>query len=234
MDALVQWLPLDVALPALAAPPERLREAILAAGITVAQVDGEPVRLAYRPRRRVVLSFGDSVIKHYADEDEFRAATMGLLASARLRSIHAPEPRGVLPELRLTVQELLSGSRPTQAADVAVLAGEVLAALHAEPHPFLHAQQPSVQLGAAAKSAALVGDLAPGLVPRLERLLRRLEETMPQRLPLVASHGDFNVRQLLLQPDGIALTDFDAMSAAPAALDPATYRPIWCWAGTAS
>jgi thiamine kinase-like enzyme len=53
-------------------------------------------------------------------------------------------------------------------------------------------------------------------------LLRSLEESMPDE-PLVLSHGDFFVRQMLELGGDYGVIDFDACCRAPAALDIATY-----------
>jgi Ser/Thr protein kinase RdoA (MazF antagonist) len=57
----------------------------------------------------------------------------------------------------------------------------------------------------------------------VQALLHELEAEMPSINDLVPTHGDFNARQLLVRPDGLAVIDLDAMCLAPAALDPATY-----------
>jgi hypothetical protein len=55
-------------------------------------------------------------------------------------------------------------------------------------------------------------------------MLGRLEETQPVDDDLVASHGDFNVGQLLLDDHGrLVLVDTDTLCAASAAYDPASY-----------
>jgi Ser/Thr protein kinase RdoA (MazF antagonist) len=128
-----------------------------------------------------------------------------------------------VPALMLTVQPLLPGTRPEEPGEVAGEAGELLAALHAVAPNSLPVTSPSEHLLGAANSAGLVAVLQPTLAPRLARLLARLEETMPEEVRLVSTHGDFNARQLLLHRDELSLVDFDAMSAAPAAVDLATY-----------
>jgi Ser/Thr protein kinase RdoA (MazF antagonist) len=130
---------------------------------------------------------------------------------------------GELPERLVTVQPALSGSRPSRPADVAVEAGELLRDLHDSRRDRVAATDPSYQLEAAARSADLVTALLPALSRRLEALRRGLEAEQPVVDRLVPSHGDFNARQLLVRPDGLAVVDFDAMCLAPAALDPATY-----------
>lgn len=65
--------------------------------------------------------------------------------------------------------------------------------------------------------------MLPALSDRVDALLRELESTMPDVDRFVYSHGDFNARQLLLTPDGVAVVDFDSICLAPAALDVADY-----------
>jgi Ser/Thr protein kinase RdoA (MazF antagonist) len=82
---------------------------------------------------------------------------------------------------------------------------------------------PAGQLEIAEASARLVAHISPELGQRLETLLRRLEATAPGAVEAVPAHGDFNARQLIDRADGLVMTDFDSMCAAPAALDLATY-----------
>jgi ATP-binding cassette subfamily B protein/subfamily B ATP-binding cassette protein MsbA len=221
LDVLIQWLPLDLELPALAEPPARLLEA---AGVWRASyIEGEPVLLAYKPRRRAVLRIRGHVLKIYAKEEEFAAAATGLRAAARMRRVRTAKMHGEVPTRLVTVQPALSGMRPSQPADIALEAGELLRDLHRSRGRGLPATDPSYQLAAAERSAQLVTALLPTLDGRLQALLRELEAERPSVDDLVPSHGDFNARQLLVRPDGLAAIDFDAMSLAPTALDPATY-----------
>ena len=220
LDVLVQWLPLDLELPALAEPPARLLDA---AGVRPREVDGEPALLAYKPRRRAVVCIGGHVLKIYAKEEEFSAAVAGLRAAGGLRKVRTADLEGQLRESLVTVQPALPGSRPSQPADIALEAGELLHHLHKSRGRGVPTTDPSHQLAAAARSAGLVTALLPALGGRLQALLGELEAERPAANGLVPSHGDFNARQLLLTPDGLAAVDFDAMCLAPAALDPATY-----------
>ena len=225
LEALVQWYPLDLELPALAEPPARLVAELEAAGVSFGEV-GDPVTLGYRPRRRAVLSVGEHVLKIYSRNENFAAATANLLAAAELGSIRTAAFEGCLPARLITVQPLLSGSVPARSADVALKAGELLRELadaDAPREPGLVAALPSHQLAVARASARFVAAIMPVLGGRLEALLRELEATVPSIDRLVLSHGDFSARQLLVTRDGLAVVDLDAMRVAPAALDPATY-----------
>jgi hypothetical protein len=249
LDALIQWFPLDLDLPTLAEPPARLLDELEAAGMTLGEVDGEPATLAYKPRRRAVLRVGEHVLKIYAHHEEFAAAAVGLRAAAALCGGRTATVHGDLATKLVIVQAALSGLRPSEPADVALEAGQLLHDLHKSParsqrtalplpglvagdladgphadrETDLAAAEPPHQLAAAERSVQLVTALLPTLRSRVQTLLHDLEAEMPSIDHLVPTHGDFNIRQLLVRPDGVAAIDFDAMCLAPAALDPATY-----------
>jgi hypothetical protein len=233
LDALIQWYPLDLELPALAEPPTRLLEELQAAGASLGDFGGEPTTLRYKPRRRAVLRLGEHVLKIYAKQEEFAAARAALQAAGTMRGVPTPALEGDLPAKLLTVQPLLSGSPPARATDVAREAGELLCELQdawapvAPPEAALEAglaaALPSQQLAATEASARFVATILPALGGRLEALVRELEATAPRTDCLVLSHGDFSARQLLVTPTGLAVVDLDAMCLAPAAFDPATY-----------
>jgi ATP-binding cassette, subfamily B, bacterial len=223
LDALVQWFPLDLELPALAEPPERLLEELAGAGAVVEGIDGDVSTLAYKPRRRAVLRVAENVLKIYAKEEEFAGAAAGLRASGALRGVRTPRMQGELPCRLVTLQSFIHGSRPSQPRHIALEAGELLHDLHDAEVAALPAAEPRHQLTAAAASAQLVAAIRPDLRRRTERVLGELENTAPPVDGLVPTHGDFNARQLLVTQDGLAVVDFDAMCLAPPALDPATY-----------
>ena len=237
LDVLIHWYPLDLELPALAEPPERLVDELQAAGASLRAV-GDPTTLGYKPRRRAVLRVGEHVLKIYARQEDFVAAIAGLEASAGLRSVRTAALEGHLPARLVTVQTLLAGAHPARPAAVAREVGALLgelqtagAAVEALKAPLVvQAPQagvltalPAQQLSLAEAAATYVTAILPPLRGRLEALLRRLEATVPSIDTLVLSHGDFTARQLLVTPDGLAVIDLDAMRLAPAALDPATY-----------
>jgi ATP-binding cassette subfamily B protein len=223
LDVLVLWFPLDLELAALAEPPTRLLDELDAAGVSVGGVDGEPVTLAYKPRRRAVLRIGGHVLKIYAKREAFTAATAGLRASGSIRGVPTAALDGHLPARLVTVQPMLAGSRPSRPLDVAMEAGELLRNMHAARILGVPPALPFQHLMAAERSAHLVATILPTVSGRVKALLRKLEAAMPLLDRFVPSHGDFNARQLLVRPDGLAVVDFDAMCLAPAALDPATY-----------
>jgi hypothetical protein len=228
LGALIQWYPLDIWLPALAEPPERLRSRVRAAGVRLGPGSDELGYLNYKPGRRAVLQLDDHVVKIYGSERDFESAATGLRAATAIQLVRSAEFETALPELRLTVQTRLPGSPPESSAEWAREVGETLVAVHsAQLHPSLASRLPrrgpEQELEAAAKPARLLGIIAPELHPRIEALLSRLEETMPQVDRLVPSHGDCHSRQLRHISGDLALIDFDDMCKAPPALDLATY-----------
>jgi hypothetical protein len=222
IGALVQWLPLDLSLWALAVPPAHRDQRLRGAGVPTSDRGTEPTLLDYRPQTRAVVRLNGHVLKYYASHSSFGAAVAGLEAADEA-PVSTPGFEASLPELLLTVQSHVAGERIEVPADVAVDAGAALARLHAGSGAALREFPPAEQLDTAAASAQLVGRIAPDLRPRLETLLARLEATLPGGRHPVPAHGDFDARRLLDGADGLVITDFDAMCGAPAALDVATY-----------
>ena len=222
IGALVQWLPLDLSLWALAVPPAHRDRRLRSAGVHTHGRGEEPMLLDYRPQSRAVVRLNGHVLKYYATHSSFGAAVAGLEAAAEA-SVGTPGFEASLPELLLTVQSHVAGERIESPAVAAVDAGAALARLHAGSPAALREFSPAEQLDTAAVSAELVGRIAPALRPRVETLLARLEATLPGDLDRVPAHGDFDARRLLDGADGLVITDFDAMCGAPAALDVAAY-----------
>jgi ATP-binding cassette, subfamily B, bacterial len=229
LGALIQWFPLDVAVPALARRPAELVERLSEAGAEVEPSPAEPVLLAYKPRRRAVIGIAGHVIKLYAREHRFRAAVIGLRTASRVGSVSAPRTRAVWQDLLATAQTFERGRSVADSEDAVVAAGALIARLHAESAHGVLAAPPARQLEKAAESARQLVSVVPELAPRVDRLLAALERTRPDHLPLVASHGDFYAKQLLIAPGGeLVLTDFDEICAAPPALDLATWAShVW-------
>jgi hypothetical protein len=222
VGALVQWLPLDLSLWALAVPPVQRDQRLRHAGVPTDGPAAEPVLLGYRPHRRAVVRRGDHVLRYYASHASFGAAVAGLQAGD-LASAWTPGFEGCVPELLVTVQSHVSAPRVDSPATVAVDAGAALARLHAAGPASVRAFPPAAQLHAAGSSAGLVARIVPALRPRLGALLGRLEATAPGGLGHVPAHGDFDARRLLDGRDGLLITDFDSICSAPAALDVASY-----------
>lgn len=233
---LIQWYPLDLSLPPLAETTEALRRILKAAGVSINGNGDAPARLAYKPRRRAVLRLGHHVVKCYAKAEHFRAAERGLSASWRLRSVVVPRFEGAVASQLVTAQSFLPGRPVTAPAEVASGAGQLLASLHGSAVDApgigpLVLVPPSRQLEAAGASARLVVAVDRTLESRVERLVRKLEESQPEVEELVVSHGDFNARQLLVVGGELGVTDFDELCLAPPALDLATYLAYLVYGG---
>lgn len=222
--ALLQWLPFDIDMPALAEPPSALRERLVACGVDVPADRAELTLLQYRPRRRAALRLGDHVLKVYRYERDFSDGVAGLEAASRLDGLRTARGEAILGDLRLTAQEWLPGAPPARRAELAREAGEVLRELHAHKLDGLTPLLPSQRLDAAATAVKLVSAISPALTRRAEDALRELERRAPDpRDALVTSHGDFHGGQLLELPGGPALIDLDLLGSAPPALDLANY-----------
>ncbi|MGH9035705.1 MAG: ABC transporter transmembrane domain-containing protein [Acidimicrobiia bacterium] len=219
LGALIHWLPVDPGLPALAEPAEALMSRLEAEGLPTGE--GELTILGYTPGRRAVLGLDGDVLKLYADETHYRVAGAALERVGR--AVLTPGLEALLPELRATVSERLPGVTVHEPVAIAPRAGALLAALHTGATDALPVFLPVSHLAAAAASASVATRLLPHLTRRITRLLADLEAAQPTDLPLVASHGDFQRKQLLDTPHGLAVVDVDHLCAAPAALDPATY-----------
>jgi phosphotransferase family enzyme len=225
LGALVQWYPLDLAMPVLALPVAEVLRRAARAGIAVGGDGATTSTLVYRPGQRAVIRAGDVVLKAYAEDAEFRAGVAGLRIAGGLGLGTAPRLHGALPDLRLTVQSALDGT-PVQrdrADEVAPIAGAMLRVLHGAAVPGLEIAPPERMLASAARAARLTAAVAPGLARRTLDLLARLEEHAPEIDELVPSHGDFNISQLLDVEGAMALLDFDEACLAPRALDVASY-----------
>lgn len=220
LDALVHWLPLDLALPAMGEPPERLRELLMGAGLDLGPTD-VPRVVKHKPMTRGVLRLTDHFAKVFPDRDSYDESVRALERSA---SLPFPTARctAVLPELRIAAQSRLPGERPGDIAEIAPRAGALLAQMHGTSFSDLPVELPAEHLEGAAKKARLLATVAPGLGPRLETLLQRLEADVPAD-ELVSSHGGFHVSQLLESDGELAVLDFDGMCRAPAADDIASY-----------
>jgi hypothetical protein len=222
--ALLQWLPFDIDMPALAEPPSGLRERLLEYGIDIPVDRAELTLLQYRPRRRAALRLGDHVLKVYRYKQDFSEGVAGLEAARRLGGLRTAQGEAAIDDLQLTVQEWLPGTPPTRRAELAREAGAVLRDLHGHVLDGLAPLLPSQRLDAAATAVKLVSAIAPALTQRAQAALRELERRAPDPGDaLVTSHGDFHGGQLLELPGGPALIDLDLMGSAPAALDLANY-----------
>ena len=179
-QALLQWLPFDIDMPALAEPPSAVRERLVACGIDVPVDRAELTLLQYRPRRRAALRLGDHVLKVYRYEQDFSEGVAGLDAARRLGGLRTAQGEAVIDDLRLTVQEWLPGAPPTRRAELAREAGAVLRELHGHMLDGLTPLLPSQRLDAAATAVKLVSAIAPALTQRAQAALRELERRAPE------------------------------------------------------
>jgi len=215
LNLLVQWLPLDLWLPALSEPVQSLAGA---AGIPCEA--GEEVELlAYKPRRRAVLGVDGHVLKLYARDDAFRGAAAALLAGPRL-PVSTAVPTGVVSRFKMTAQELIKGTELGDPAGSAGEAGELLARLHRGAAPNLNRTLDPLEI--ARRSAVTSSCLVPALGSRLERLVERLVDTAPAYGGALC-HGDFHSRQLLQTPDGLVVLDLDEAGVGSPSIDLGTY-----------
>lgn len=216
LGALVQWLPVDLWLPTLAEDPTALAASL---GIDTRRA-GPAELLAYKPRRRAVLRVDGHVLKLYADESDFRAATTALLYGRSL-PVDTAAPAGHDLTRLVTAQRVVAGSAVEDPLAAAPAVGAMLRALHAGRLPG-NARGLDPITGAAA-TASTVAALLPELAPRLERLLARIDAAAPPAGGVLC-HGDFHSRQILHTPrGGLALLDFDEWGVGAPALDLGTY-----------
>jgi hypothetical protein len=167
LDALIQWLPLDLALPALMEPPARLRRRLRSEGLTLPASGPEPPRLAYKTHRRAVLGLDGHVAKAYATDRRYRAAEARLRAVSSSLGVRTAHFEAALPELRVTVQPFVEGRKPGSAREAATMAGAMLRALHASPVGGLEGFPPARQHSATAAFGEMVKAIAPQLRARV-------------------------------------------------------------------
>lgn len=220
VNALVHWLPLDLELPVMAEPPQWLHARLVEAGLDL-DADDLPRVVKHKPTSRGVLRLDDHFVKVFPDRDSYEQSARALELSAAL-PFPTARCTALAPELMVAAQSRVPGERPEGVSEVAPEAGALLAVLHATPFSDLPVELPARHLASAAKQVRLLGTIVPGLAPRLEALLGRLEEGLPSD-DLVSSHGGFHISQLLVSDGELAVVDFDGMCRSPAADDVASY-----------
>jgi hypothetical protein len=221
LEALIQWPPLDLGLPALAETPEHLRREMVDAGLVLERPDDLPRLVKHRHAQRAVFALDRHFAKVYRNEEAF-AEAVAALAAAESLPVRTARCDAVVPELRMTVQSRVPGGPPEGVLQAAGQAGNVLAALHGASADGLPSESPRDRLRRTGDSVALLATIAPELAPRVERLMGLLEEKMPDD-DLVTSHGGFHISQLLESEGELAVIDFDGICRAPAARDVASY-----------
>ena len=220
LDALIQWSPVDVDLPALAEPPERLRDELEQAGLEIEE-DDLPQLIKHKPMNRAVMRLNRHFVKIYADAGAFAGSVHAIHKAASL-PIRTASCEAIVPDRRIAVQSVVPGNRPAEGADVAPQAGALLAVLHAVDVDGLPLEPPADQLDDMVGDAELVSLLVPSLRVRVERLMRRLELELPVD-SLVPSHGGYRRSQLLESNGELGVIDFDGFCRSPAARDLASF-----------
>jgi hypothetical protein len=219
--ALVEWYPVNRALPGLLVEPAHLRSRLSARGREVGTSE-QPALLVYKPERRAVLQWGDSILKTYVRGDDLAQAVDGLTLSSEILGLHAPRLLDQLPAARLTVQGMIQGDPlPSDRISRGHL-GEAIARVHGSAILPARILSPRDHLRMARVTSRHVAFLLPDIATRLGHLLSTLESRLPPPRSVVPSHGDFNEDQALTTEDGIALLDFDHLCLADPAFDPAT------------
>jgi hypothetical protein len=250
--ALIQWLPLDLALPLLCVTPGVLVRHLRALGIDLGAGPVDPVRLSYAPGRRATLRLGDHVLRGYSDEAAFRRALAGwrlavngtlgagrdtveswadllrLVPGRRRPPARGPRPttalfEGALPDLRATVQLVLDGTSPGSAVRAAHSAGALLRRIHELPASGLDERSATDTLDAARRAAEVLRAVDPAAEAQIGRVLERLGARVPQGGPMVTSHGDFHSGELIRRGGELAVLDVDEACRAAPARDVATY-----------
>jgi Phosphotransferase enzyme family len=220
LDALIQWSPVDVELPALAEPPERLRDELVQAGLEME--DGDlPQLVKHKPLNRAVMRLNGHFVKIYANAGAFAGSVHAIHKAASL-PVCTATCEAIVPNLRIAAQSTVPGSPPAEGARVAPQAGALLAALHSAPVSGLPLEPPGDQLDDAVGDAELVSVLVPALQARVTRLMSTLELELPDD-PLVPSHGGFRRSQLLESGGELGVIDFDGFCRSPAARDLASF-----------
>ncbi len=220
LDALIQWSPLDLDLPALAESPQQLRQQLQQAGLAIDN-DDLPRLIKHKPRNRAVMRLNHHFLKIYANGGTFAGAVHAIHTAASL-PIRTARCEAIVANRRIAVQSLVPGKRPAQGADVAPQAGAFLAFLHATDIGGLRLEPPADQLNEAVGDAELVSVLVPALANRVKRLMRRLELELPDDT-LAPSHGGYRHSQLLESDGELGVIDFDGFCRSPAARDLASF-----------
>jgi hypothetical protein len=220
VGALFQWSPLDVELPALAEPPDKLRHELIQAGLEIA-ADDLPRLVKHKPMNRAVMRLSRHVVKIYADAGAF-AGSVHALHKASSLPVRTAGCDAVVPDLRMAAQSLVPGHAPAEGAAVAPQAGALLAVLHAQQITGLPLESPADQLDDVRDDGRLVSVLVPALEDRVEHLQRRLEAELPHD-SLVPSHGGYRRSQLLESNGELGVIDFDGFCSSPPARDLASF-----------
>ena len=228
LGAVVHWLPSDPSHPLLGATSRELYELMPEALRPTRSADGDDPAtvLADVPGRRATLALPPYVLKSYASVAAFETAHAAMMLLGDGTEIPTPRRVTSLPAHRATVQRHVSGT-PAGLRDALALTapvGPLLRRLHASERTAAVRRDAASQLRDARRAVDVLGAVLPDQRDRATALLTRLADTAPTGLPLVLSHGDFSIDQLLVTGDGsLVVTDIDKACQAPAALDVASF-----------
>jgi len=144
--------------------------------------------------------------------------------------VSVPQPLGVIPPLRMTLQRAVPGTSAREllgrgdlrAVRLAGRVAEAVHKLHDQGVPFGRVHTLEDELAILHKQLGALGAAQPRLAPRLERLLGRCE-ALAARLPTprpAGVHRDFYPEQVLMDPTGrLYLLDLDLYCVGDPALD---------------
>lgn len=230
LDAMVHEVADDPDLPLLRATKEQLSR-ILPGSLGEHVPDGatsDAARvLAYVPGTRATVAVEPFVLKTYASRTAYATAVTANGILTGTTAFRTPAFLGAVPEHLTTVQPHVA-ARPAERHEALTLArdaGLLLAQLHGSAAATTAPVSDSaVQLQAAGRAVDVLGAVLPAQAGRATALLQTLTTRAPSASPLVLSHGDFSIDQLLLAGDGsIVVTDVDTVCRAPAALDVSSF-----------
>jgi glycosyltransferase involved in cell wall biosynthesis len=226
LPAIVQWLPFDLALPALSLPAEQLGRLLAGQQLELPDPPLQAERLDHVPLRRAVVRLGSHVVKSYGKDRKLAEAVLGLQTVQGLDCAATAPLEAILPDLRVTVQGALDGRLPSDPLTAAGPAGEILRELRSLPTAGLRVRPTAHELEAHQVAVRIVRDILPELEPRATRIQRLLAQTRPEDPELVVAHGDFDDGQMLLGPRGVGVFDFDAICATHPAMDIARFAAV--------
>jgi len=146
----------------------------------------------------------------------------GLRRQSRTTSHHflVPEPLGYDEQLEMVWQEALPGESLSNALSSTnydhflPMAARGLANLHQSALAPAHCITTDELFAETVKNTTKLMEAWPEFKQRLQRLLGSLEDSHRRMTPSPPSfiHGDFHVKQLLVQADGLAICDFDDLA----------------------
>jgi aminoglycoside phosphotransferase (APT) family kinase protein len=189
----------------------------------------EVVRHARDGRCVLRYAVGERVVygKVYADDvggarQELLAAVHGAVPAG----VRTPRPLGYVPRVRVSLCGHVPGrtatlTDPRQRASVVVAAARAAAMLHVTPVVPPVSRSVADEVAKLHQELGMIRPVWPGVAAQIAAVLGRLEGRS-QKVPALPStfcHGDFTPAQVLLDPTGIGVVDFDTAAAGEPALD---------------